>query len=300
MCIPNKPKPHLLCPQPDWLQQHLCQKTFLEPGSSCLCKCLSTCSFLRGDPGPNCHKEYLLNQYWGAARGPLVFLNLGIPLRSDKRPLVLERALSKCYTQSRIPVRFFPCHLAASLTCWDMNLASYCPSLLQIQPNLVQLIPSTRNWALSYASSQCLCFWCRSELCQPSFPPSFIHEETRAEASALYSSGDEACLLLFQSTSSSSLLFTKPIPPLHPHENAARSPGNGLRCHELLKIFTSNAAWWETWLSWLTLDECRDPGSHKAHFSASHFPKRICIWPSFCSRTELRARTFSTFVIQWN
>lgn len=78
--------------------------------------------------------------------------------------------------------------------------------------------------------------------------PSFFPEETRAEASALYLSGDEAHLLLFQSRSSSPLSLGKDFSP-------KRMPSSPLevisrRYYGLLKIrLPLNASWPETWPS---------------------------------------------------
>lgn len=130
------------------------------------------------------------------------------------------------------------------------------------------------------------------------FSPSFVPEEVRTKSLALYPSGDYTHLLLFQSRIFHPLcLGNFFFPPWECSDCPWKYCG-------LLKIgLTLNAAWPETWPSWLTYDDCRDPLSQRSTLlSPSEFTKRICNLPPFWSRTELRARTSSNlnFVIKWN
>lgn len=97
----------------------------------------------RGDPTHVWHKGwlpscYFLNWYWRAARRPLVFLKLDIPPRPGRRPPVLEG-----FFQEQLPApkaegllsKLVLCPLEAISACWEAQLASYCPSLLQLQPS---------------------------------------------------------------------------------------------------------------------------------------------------------------------
>lgn len=135
-------------------------------GRSCLHasglrECFSTRLFSeeRGDPTPIWHKDCLpscsfLNWYWRAARRPLVFVKLDFPPRPGKRPPVLERASCKSsFLHSKHKDSYknlfcapFPAPPPPAISaCSEVQLASYCPSLLQLQPSLIKLIPSTRN-----------------------------------------------------------------------------------------------------------------------------------------------------------
>lgn len=117
-----------------------------------------------------------------------------------------------------------------------------------------------------------------------------LPEEMRVEASTLYLSEDKAHL--FQSRCSSCMFRERFYHPLD--ENDWKSfLGDSVDCVD--NRLTLNAAWPETFLAWLTHDECRDPLNHKGVYCSQPL-NLLKGWdlPLFWSRTELKGKNFIT------